>query len=159
MQYFPMDFVNGPGLRCTLFVSGCTHKCKGCFSPASHDFKAGFAYTKALEDEIIRDLKNTKIPRKGLSILGGEPLHEKNIKSIYALIKRVRLECQKADIWLWSGYVYENLNKEQLKLVKNIDVLVDGPFIEGLKDANLKFKGSKNQRLIATAKGDLLLLD
>lgn len=152
MEYFPIDFLNGEGVRASLFVAGCTHRCRGCFSLASHDFEAGHRYTKALEDAIICDLLDTKVVRQGLSLLGGDPLHPKNLEGVNALIDRVKECCPTKDIWLWSGYVYEGLSLGQLEVVNKLDVLIDGPFIEGLKDPSLQWRGSSNQRVLRLAK-------
>ena len=120
-----VDIANGPGVRVSLFVSGCRNHCKGCFNPETWDFDYGRPFTRETEDEIIEALRPSWI--QGLSILGGEPTEEENAG-------------------LYSGYTYEALrDKEILTLV---DVLVDGPFLLELKDAGLAFRGSRNQRII-----------
>ncbi len=139
-----VDIANGPGVRVSLFVSGCRNHCKGCFNPETWDFDYGRPFTRATEDEIIEALRPSWI--QGLSILGGEPTEEENAAVLIPFLKRVRAVLPDKDIWLYSGYTYEALrDKEILTLV---DVLVDGPFLLELKDAGLAFRGSRNQRII-----------
>ena len=138
------DIANGPGVRVSLFVSGCRNHCPGCFQPETWDFDYGDPFTKETEDEIITALRPSWI--QGLSILGGEPTEEENAAVLIPFLKRVRTVLPDKDIWLYSGYTYEALrDKEILTLV---DVLVDGPFLLELKDAGLAFRGSRNQRII-----------
>ena len=139
-----VDIANGPGVRVSLFVSGCRNHCKGCFNPETWDFDYGRSFTRATEDEIIKALRPSWI--QGLSILGGEPTEEENAAVLIPFLKRVRAVLPDKDIWLYSGYTYEALrDKEILTLA---DVLVDGPFLLELKDAGLAFRGSRNQRII-----------
>ena len=139
-----VDIANGPGVRVSLFVSGCRNHCKGCFNPETWDFDYGRPFTRETEDEIIEALRPSWI--QGLSILGGEPTEEENAAVLIPFLKRVRAALPDKDIWLYSGYTYETLrDKEILTLV---DVLVDGPFLLELKDAGLAFRGSRNQRII-----------
>ena len=139
-----VDIANGPGVRVSLFVSGCRNHCKGCFNPETWDFDYGRPFTRETEDEIIKALRPSWI--QGLSILGGEPTEEENAAVLIPFLKRVRAVLPDKDIWLYSGYTYEALrDKEILTLV---DVLVDGPFLLELKDAGLAFRGSRNQRII-----------
>ena len=139
-----VDIANGPGVRVSLFVSGCRNHCKGCFNPETWDFDYGRPFTRATEDEIIEALRPSWI--QGISILGGEPTEEENAAVLIPFLKRVRAALPDKDIWLYSGYTYEALrDKEILTLV---DVLVDGPFLLELKDAGLAFRGSRNQRII-----------
>ena len=139
-----VDIANGPGVRVSLFVSGCRNHCKGCFNPETWDFDYGRPFTRATEDEIIKALRPSWI--QGLSILGGEPTEEENAAVLIPFLKRVRAALPDKDIWLYSGYTYEaHRDKEILTLV---DVLVDGPFLLELKDAGLAFRGSRNQRII-----------
>lgn len=151
----PHDVANGTGVRVSLFVSGCTHHCKGCFNEVAWDFNYGNPYTQETEDEIIKLLDREYI--KGLSLLGGEPMEVSNQKSILPLIKRVREVFGDAKtIWIYSGYTLEELLDENsrchcdetVEILKNIDTLVDGEFVEELKDLKLKFRGSSNQRII-----------
>ena len=139
-----VDIANGPGVRVSLFVSGCRNHCKGCFNPETWDFDYGRPFTRETEDEIIEALRPSWI--QGLSILGGEPTEEENAAVLIPFLKRVRAVLPDKDIWLYSGYTYEMLrDKEILTLV---DVLVDGPFLLEQKDAGLAFRGSRNQRII-----------
>ena len=139
-----VDIANGPGVRVSLFVSGCRNHCKGCFNPETWDFDYGRPFTRATEDEIIKALRPLWI--QGLSILGGEPAEEENTAILIPFLKRVRAALPDKDIWLYSGYTYEALrDKEILTLA---DVLVDGPFLLEQKDAGLAFRGSRNQRII-----------
>ena len=139
-----VDIANGPGVRVSLFVSGCRNHCKGCFKPETWDFDYGRPFTRATEDEIIEALRPSWI--QGLSILGGEPTEEENAAVLIPFLKRVRAVLPDKDIWLYSGYTYEVLrDKEILTLA---DVLVDGPFLLEQKDAGLAFRGSRNQRII-----------
>ena len=139
-----VDIANGPGVRVSLFVSGCRNHCKGCFNPETWDFDYGRPFTRATEDEIIKALRPSWI--QGLSILGGEPTEEENAAVLIPFLKRVRAVLPDKDIWLYSGYTYEALrDKEILTLA---DVLVDGPFLLEQKDAGLAFRGSRNQRII-----------
>ena len=139
-----VDIANGPGVRVSLFVSGCRNHCKGCFNPETWDFSYGKPFTRETEDEIIEALRPSWI--QGLSILGGEPTEEENEAVLIPFLKRVHEELPEKDIWLYSGYTYEMLQgKEILTLV---DVLVDGPFLLEQKDAGLDFRGSRNQRII-----------
>ena len=139
-----VDIANGPGVRVSLFVSGCRNHCKGCFNPETWDFDYGRPFTRETEDEIIEALRPSWI--QGLSILGGEPTEEENAAVLIPFLKRVRAALPDKDIWLYSGYTYDSLrDKEILTLA---DVLVDGPFLLELKDAGLAFRGSRNQRII-----------
>lgn len=139
-----VDIANGPGVRVSLFVSGCRNHCTGCFNPETWDFDYGRPFTRATEDEIIEALRPSWI--QGLSILGGEPTEEENAAVLIPFLKRVRAALPDKDIWLYSGYTYEALrDKEILTLA---DVLVDGPFLLEQKDAGLAFRGSRNQRII-----------
>jgi anaerobic ribonucleoside-triphosphate reductase activating protein len=139
-----VDIANGPGVRVSLFVSGCRNHCKGCFNPETWDFDYGRPFTRETEDEIIEALRPSWI--QGLSILGGEPTEEENAAVLIPFLKRVRAALLDKDIWLYSGYTYDSLrDKEILTLA---DVLVDGPFLLKQKDAGLAFRGSRNQRII-----------
>ena len=139
-----VDIANGPGVRVSLFVSGCRNHCKGCFNPETWDFDYGRPFNRETEDEIIEALRPSWI--QGLSILGGEPTEEENAAVLIPFLKRVRAALPDKDIWLYSGYTYEALrDKEILTLA---DVLVDGPFLLEQKDAGLAFRGSRNQRII-----------
>ena len=153
------DIANGPGVRTSLFVSGCTHHCKGCFNEETWDFNFGKPFTKEVEDEIIETLRPAYIA--GLTILGGEPMEVVNQKVLCPFIDRVRAEVPGKNIWIYSGYTWEELTDEENKrchceetneILKNIDVLVDGEFKLDLKNISLKFRGSSNQRIIDVKK-------
>lgn len=144
-QYYPIDVVNGLGTRATLFVSGCNHQCKGCYNQATWSPTSGHPFTDIIEDQIINDLNDSRVKRRGLSLSGGDPLHPENIAPILKLVKRVRNECEGKDIWLWTGYVISELNAQQQEIVDLIDVLVDGKFEQDLADPSLEWRGSSNQ--------------
>ena len=133
-QYYPVDIVNGPGTRCTLFVSGCVHECPGCYNKSTWRVNSGQPFTKAMEDQIINDLNDTRIKRQGISLSGGDPLHPQNVPDILKLVKRIRAECPDKDIWVWTGYKLDDLNAAQMQVVDLINVLVDGKFVQDLKD-------------------------
>ncbi|MBB1269932.1 anaerobic ribonucleoside-triphosphate reductase-activating protein [Shewanella sp. SR44-3] len=143
--YHSIDVINGEGTRCTLFVSGCEHACKGCYNQATWRLDAGHPYNQALEDHIIRDLQDERIIRHGLSLSGGDPLHPSNLSAVLKLVQRVKLECPTKNIWLWTGYRLAELNDDQQQLLHYIDVLVDGKFVQSLADPSLVWRGSSNQ--------------
>ncbi|TCS43143.1 anaerobic ribonucleoside-triphosphate reductase-activating protein [Reinekea marinisedimentorum] len=145
--YHSLDVVNGEGTRCTLFVSGCEHKCKGCYNASTWSLMNGHPFTRALEDQIIRDLSDTRIKRQGLSLSGGDPLHPANLTAVLQLVQRVRAECPGKDIWCWTGYKLASLTEQQQHVVQYIDVLIDGKFIEAQKQPNLAWRGSSNQQI------------
>lgn len=144
-QIRKVDAANGPGVRTSIFVTGCTHKCFNCFNEEYQDFDFGNLWTERETQQIIGNLKNDYIV--GLSILGGEPMQ--NASGLTSLIKEIKQYSSK-DIWLWSGYTYEDIleDGERSSLLEEIDVLIDGKFIEKKKDLTLKFRGSSNQRVI-----------
>ncbi|EJL6979365.1 anaerobic ribonucleoside-triphosphate reductase-activating protein [Vibrio cholerae] len=144
-QYYPIDVVNGPGTRCTLFVSGCVHQCKGCYNQSTWSLSSGHRYTQEMEDKIIADLKDTRIKRRGLSLSGGDPMHTANLSAVLQLVQRVKTECPDKDIWLWTGYTLAELDDSQQALLPYIDVLVDGKFIQEQADPGLEWRGSANQ--------------
>lgn len=144
-QYYPVDVVNGPGTRVTLFVSGCEHQCRGCYNQSTWDVRSGHQFDQAMADRITADLKDTRIVRRGLSLSGGDPLLPANVDAILALVKRVKTECPDKDIWLWTGYVFDELTASQRAVLEYIDVLVDGKFEQSLADPSLVFRGSSNQ--------------
>lgn len=144
-QYYPIDVVNGPGTRCTLFVSGCEHQCKGCYNQRTWSLSSGHPYTQELEDQIIADLNDTRIKRRGLSLSGGDPLHPANVDAVLRLVRRVKEECPDKDIWLWTGYRLADFNDAQQALLPYLDVLVDGKFEQALADPMLEWRGSANQ--------------
>ena len=149
------DVANGIGCRTSLFVSGCTHHCKGCFNEMTWDFNYGKPFTREVEDEIIETLKPDYID--GLTILGGEPMEVVNQKVLRPFIERIKKEVPKATIWIYSGYMWEELtdvnnkrchSEDTDKILSMIDVLVDGEFMLEKKDLMLRFRGSSNQRVI-----------
>lgn len=144
-QYYPIDVVNGPGTRCTLFVSGCEHECPGCYNKGTWRVSSGQPFSQQMEEQIIRDLNDARIVRQGLSLTGGDPLHPANIAAVLQLVKRVRTECPDKDIWLWTGYQRNELNDGQKQIVELINVLIDGKFLQQRKDPALVWRGSSNQ--------------
>ncbi|WP_108650157.1 anaerobic ribonucleoside-triphosphate reductase-activating protein [Dongshaea marina] len=146
-KYYPLDVVNGPGTRCTLFLSGCEHQCKGCYNQSTWRPDSGKPVTQTLLDQIINDLQDSRIPRRGLSLSGGDPLHPANLETVLKLVQRVRSECPGKDIWLWSGYRLRELSSRQQQVVQYIDVLIDGKFESGLAEPNLQWRGSRNQQI------------
>ena len=149
----PCDIANGIGVRVSIFVSGCTHHCKGCFNEITWDFNYGKKFTVNTISNILELLSKSYI--SGLSILGGEPFEYKNQVSVNQLVQAVKSTFPKKDIWIYTGYSWEdNILKTSLSqsILHKIDVLVDGEFIESLKDISLKFCGSSNQRIIDVRK-------
>ncbi|KFA58007.1 anaerobic ribonucleotide reductase-activating protein [Gilliamella sp. wkB18] len=144
-RYYSVDVVNGEGTRCTLFVAGCVHQCRGCYNKSTWALDSGFVFTQALENQIIKDLQDTEIKRQGLSLSGGDPLHPQNVATILKLVQRVKSECDNKDIWLWTGYKLDELTSEQQAVIPYIDVLIDGKFVQELADPRLLWRGSSNQ--------------
>lgn len=147
------DIADGPGVRVSLFVSGCTHHCKGCFNAMTWDFNYGNPYTKETEDEIINALKPAYI--SGLTLLGGEPFEPENQRELVSLLKRVREELPDKTIWCYSGYTWDELAMDARchcevtdEMISYIDIIVDGEFVEDKKNLMLKFRGSENQRIL-----------
>lgn len=152
------DIANGLGVRVSLFVSGCRHHCKGCFNPETWDFNYGKPYTEEVEMEILNLLDSKYIT--GFSLLGGEPFEPENQVVLVSLLKKIKEKFPEKDIWCYTGYLYDvdlieggkaftDVTKEMLSY---IDTLVDGEFVEELKDITLKFRGSSNQRIIQREK-------
>ncbi|MBD5807263.1 anaerobic ribonucleoside-triphosphate reductase activating protein [Limosilactobacillus walteri] len=162
-DYKPFNFVDGEGVRCSLYVSGCPFKCPGCYNRAAQNFHYGQPYTQELEDQIITDLSQSYV--QGLTLLGGEPFL--NTQVCLRIVKRVRKEFgHEKDIWSWSGYTWEELMKEsddKLELLHYLDILVDGRFLLAKKDLTLQFRGSSNQRIIDVPKslqqGEVVIWD
>lgn len=144
-QYYPVDVVNGPGTRCTLFVAGCVHQCRGCYNKSTWSLTSGKPFTQEVEDQIIADLQDTRIKRQGLSLSGGDPLHPQNLSAILKLVKRVKTQCPEKDCWVWTGYLLADLTPEQQEVVSYINVLIDGKFVQELYDPALLWRGSSNQ--------------
>ena len=150
------DVANGPGIRVSLFVSGCPHACPGCFNEIAWNYEYGEKYTEEVEEKILKAVSKAEI--QGLSLLGGEPLYPANLRALLPLLRKLKERLPKKDIWCYSGYTYEELlsregeeKKELEELFSYLTVLVDGRFIEAEKDITLLFRGSKNQRLILMA--------
>lgn len=139
-----LDIANGPGFRVSLFVSGCRRKCKGCFNKEDWDFNYGQKFTWDTLHEIERLLENPNVA--GLSILGGDPFEPENRLEVEALCGYIRCNMPEKTIWMWTGYSWDDV--KDLGVLKYVDVLVDGPFIEGMKDLRLPYCGSSNQRVI-----------
>lgn len=151
VKYF--DVANGPGIRVSLFVSGCPHACPGCFNEIAWNYEYGEEYTEEVEEKILKAVSRAEI--QGLSLLGGEPLFPANLHALLPLLRKIKERLPKKDIWCYSGYTYEELLSRKGEEKKEIDeafsllsVLVDGRFIEAEKDITLLFRGSRNQRLI-----------
>lgn len=152
------DIANGPGVRVSLFVSGCTHHCKNCFNEIAWDFEYGNVFDKQVMDRIIEALRPDYI--KGLTLLGGEPMEYQNQLGLLPFIRRVREELPGKDIWCFSGYLFDTQIRDEMcakwdvtkELLSYFDVMVDGRFVEELKDITLRFRGSSNQRIIDVQK-------
>ena len=138
------DISNGPGIRVSIFMQGCTFNCKGCFNPETHDFLAGHEFNDDVIDRIISLASANHI--KGLSILGGEPMHAKNIDGTLKLVHEFKKNYPTKDVWVWTGFNYEDLSKTHD--LSEIDVLVDGQYKMELYNPTLKYRGSSNQRVI-----------
>lgn len=152
------DIANGPGVRVSLFVSGCTHHCKGCFNEIAWDFDYGQPFTQQTIDEILDMLAPSFI--KGITLLGGEPFEPQNQGPILDLLRQIKAKYPEKSIWAFSGYLFDRdilagrlgdpeITKEYVRM---LDVLVDGPFIESQKNLSLRFRGSENQRIIDVKK-------
>ena len=154
-----MDIANGPGVRVSVFLQGCSFHCKNCFNPETWDFDKGLEFDDSVIDEIIELCGKSHI--QGLSILGGEPMHPKNIKGTIQLAKRFKETYPDKNIWSWSGFLFDQISDKEV--FNYIDVLVDGQFDEELRNPNLKWRGSSNQRVIdvkkTIKKGDIVLYE
>jgi len=144
-QYYPVDIVNGPGTRCTLFVAGCEHHCPGCYNQSTWRLDSGVPFTREMEEQLITDLNDRRIPRQGLSLSGGDPLHPANLAEVIRLLHRVHRDCCDKDIWMWTGYQLPALTLRQQEAVALVNVLIDGKFIRELQDPSLLWRGSSNQ--------------
>ena len=145
------DIANGPGVRVSLFVSGCTHRCPGCFNEVAWDFSYGQPFTEETEDYILNLLRPDYV--QGLTLLGGEPFEPQNQGSVVKLLRRVKQELPQKSIWAFSGYLFDRdilsgRLGDTAEYLSYLDVLVDGPFIQEKKNLSLRFRGSENQRLI-----------
>lgn len=145
-----VDIANGPGVRVSLFVSGCERHCPGCFNRETWDYEYGKPFGEAETDLILKLLCHSYI--RGFSLLGGEPFAERNRDAVYQLLRtiRARYTRRQKDIWCYTGYLYEELQgTDAERILQFVDVLVDGPFVEEKKNLGLCFRGSSNQRIIA----------
>ena len=148
------DIANGPGVRVSLFVSGCTHHCKGCFNQVAWDFDYGQPFTQQTIDEILKLLAPGYI--KGLTLLGGEPFEPENQPAVVELLRQIKSKYPEKTIWAFSGYLFDrdilpgHLGDPEItrEYLGYLDVLVDGPFVEAKKNLSLRFRGSENQRII-----------
>lgn len=162
-DYQKLDVLNGEGYRFSLFVSGCNHGCPGCFNKLAQNYQFGKPFDKDMEDSIIADLNMSEIKIDGLSLLGGCPFC--NAKQLTPFIKRVKQECPQATIWAWCGETYEEVieDKDKWELFTLCDVVIDGLFVEALKDLKLYWRGSSNQRVINAQKtveqGEIVLYE
>ena len=155
------DIANGEGVRVSLFVSGCTHRCKGCFNEEAQAFDYGEPFTREVEDSILKSLEPDFIA--GLTLLGGEPMEPENQRALVPFLRRFREKFgERKTLWVYTGCVYEKLKMEDEyrwrtevtdEFLRMIDVLVDGPFVEELKDISLRFRGSSNQRILRLRTG------
>lgn len=144
-----MDISNGPGIRVSIFMQGCTFNCKNCFNKETHDFNGGKEFTDEVIEKVIKLAESDEI--KGLSILGGEPLHPKNIEGATKLAKKFKSVYKDKTIWLWTGFLFDK-NLKDFEILNYIDVLVDGVYKDELHDFRLKYRGSSNQRVIDVKK-------
>lgn len=154
-----LDIANGPGCRISIFVSGCEHRCKNCFNPETWNFDHGREFTEDTLDSILKLSEPDYI--SGLSILGGEPAHPRNLPEILKLVRKFKEKYPNKTVWLWTGYLLEDIFENLVD--SEIDVVVDGRFVEELKDLRLKYRGSSNQRIIDLKEtirtGDLILYE
>ena len=146
------DMLNGDGLRVTCWVSGCNMGCFNCYNPQTWDFNSGIPFTENTMQEILYDLSKPYI--KGLTLSGGHPLDPHNAPKVLEIAKRVKMVFPNKDIWIYSGYVWENIMKDETlkEILKYTDVLVDGAYVDELRDISLAFRGSSNQRIIDVQK-------
>ena len=158
------DIANGPGVRVSLFVSGCTHRCKGCFNEMAWDFDYGEPFTEETINTILNMLRPAYV--RGLTLLGGEPFEPQNQAGVVELLRRMKAEMPEKSIWAFSGYLFDkDILSGRLgdcsEYLSYLDVLVDGPFVESKKNLSLRFRGSENQRLIdvpaSLAAGEVIL--
>lgn len=162
------DVANGPGVRVSLFVSGCTHHCKNCFNKETWDFNFGEPFDENAENIILEAMDHSFIA--GFSLLGGEPMHPDNQSAVLGITKKVKEKYPDKNVWCYSGYLYEDILEGRVgdkdtanDLLKCIDILVDGKFVEELKNPGLQFRGSSNQRIIdvqkSLEKGEICIWD
>ena len=144
-----MDISNGPGVRVSIFMQGCTFHCKKCFNPDTHDFNGGKEFSEDTIQRVLELAENENI--QGLSILGGEPMHPKNIEGTTKLAKAFKEKFPNKTVWSWTGFLFDKDLKEK-EALKYVDVLVDGQYLDELRNPNLKYCGSSNQRVIDVQK-------
>ena len=144
-----MDISDGPGVRVSIFMQGCTFNCKNCFNPETHDFAGGKEFTDETIDTVLKLCENENIA--GLSILGGEPMHPKNIEGTTKLAKTFKEKFPNKTIWSWTGFLFDRDLKDK-EVLNYLDVLVDGQYIDEQRNPKLKWKGSENQRVIDVQK-------
>lgn len=140
-----MDIADGPGVRVSIFEQGCTFNCKNCFNPETHDFSGGAEFTDETIDRVLELCGQDYI--EGLSILGGEPMHPKNIEGTTKLAKSFKEKYPNKNLWIWSGFKFDQDLKDK-EVLKYVDVLVDGQYVDELHNPTLKWRGSSNQRVI-----------
>lgn len=155
-----MDIADGPGVRVSIFMQGCTFNCKNCFNPETHNFTGGKEFNSQTIDRVLELCENENI--EGLSILGGEPMHPNNIEGTTELAKKFKEKYPNKNLWMWSGFSFDKELKDK-EVVKYVDVLVDGQYKEELRNPTLKWKGSENQRVIdvqqSLKNNDVILLN
>ena len=161
------DIANGPGVRVSLFVSGCTHRCKGCFNEVAWDFDYGQPFTQETIESVLQMLKPAYV--KGITLLGGEPFEPQNQPALVDLLRQMKAQYPDKTVWAFSGYLFDRdilpgkLGDPKIteQFLSYVDVLVDGPFVEARKDLSLRFRGSSNQRIIdvpaSVARGEIVL--
>ena len=147
------DTANGPGIRSVLWVSGCIHNCPGCHNPQTHDITSGQLFTTNTLNELLDSIKSPHI--KGVTFSGGDPLHPANRDEITSIAKKIKETYPTKDIWLYTGYLYEDI--KSLEVMNYIDVLVDGKFILDQRDITLLYRGSHNQRVIDVSTGEVII--
>lgn len=142
------NMVNGSGLRTVIWITGCDRKCKNCFQPHSHDFNTGVKFDEKAKEELLRD--NYSDWCSGITFLGGEPLHPNNRIEVINLLQEIKEKFPNKNIWLYTGYTWEEIiSDETMKnVLKYVDILCDGPYIDELRNIDLKWVGSSNQRVI-----------
>ena len=144
-----MDISNGPGVRVSIFMQGCSFNCKNCFNPETHDFNGGKDFDDSTIDRILKLCDNENV--EGLSILGGEPMHPKNINGTTKLAKAFKEKYPEKNVWAWSGFKFDKDLKDK-EVVKYLDVLVDGQYVDEQHNPKLEWRGSENQRVIDVPK-------
>ena len=154
-----LDIANGPGCRVSIFIQGCSFNCPGCFNAVARDFEGGKEFTDQTMELLIELTKPSHI--SGLSILGGEPFHPRNRTDVLKLVRKFKEVYPDKTVWIWTGYLVEDIFEDLVD--SKIDVIIDGQFVEELKDLKLKYRGSSNQRVIdlneTIRTGDIILIE